>query len=144
VAEVSSGCCRCGDVQFEFTGDPVGSIYCYCTECQRRTGSDKFFGAWVPSPNFRVVKGEPTRYERETDLGNFMDHYFCPRCGTNLFVVAENAGIHVVYVTALDKPLDLVPDMLLFTASAPDWAMFPEGVPSFDGMPDPDLIPQQP
>ena len=140
---MTTGGCRCGEVQYAFTGDFVGSVFCYCTECQRRTGSDKFFGVWVPSENFRITRGTPTTYTRSSDTDNLYQHCFCPRCGTNLYAIAPHVGIHVLYVTSLDVSTDITPSMAIFTSSAPSWATFPDDVPQFDRMPPETQIPDQ-
>ncbi|WP_438273022.1 GFA family protein [Vibrio ostreicida] len=57
------GSCSCGDIEFYFENDPINSIFCYCKECQALTGSDKWFGVWVPRDDkFRTHTVIPHRH----------------------------------------------------------------------------------
>ena len=38
-----TGKCSCGYIQLAFTGDPINAVFCYCTDCQKRTGSDQWY-----------------------------------------------------------------------------------------------------
>jgi hypothetical protein len=39
MAEVHEGGCVCGAIRYRVTADPLRVCACYCTFCQRRTGS---------------------------------------------------------------------------------------------------------
>jgi hypothetical protein len=39
MASIHEGGCICGAVQYAAHGDPLRVSVCYCTWCQRRTGS---------------------------------------------------------------------------------------------------------
>ena len=53
-----TGTCNCGAVQFEVTEPFIGSNYCHCTRCQRRTGAGASPNARVADGSFRIVRGE--------------------------------------------------------------------------------------
>ncbi|GAM58260.1 hypothetical protein JCM19231_2705 [Vibrio ishigakensis] len=52
---MNTGGCQCGKVRYQFTGEPINQMFCYCSECQHRTGGDKWFGIWVQTANFEFV-----------------------------------------------------------------------------------------
>ncbi len=83
------------------------------------------------------VTGEVTYYEVASGSGHPVDRGFCPTCGTPLF---GKPGIapHLISVTAgsLDDASGFQTNMCVYTSSAQPWAHFPEGVPSFEKMPD--------
>ena len=97
------GSCQCGQVQFEFTGEPINQVFCYCTDCQKRTGSDQWFGIWVPSENFSFTgETEPAVYTTQDDAGGEIHCHTCPHCGVSLSVEFSRAGFHTVAAACID------------------------------------------
>ena len=131
-----TGSCQCGQVHLEFTGEPINQVFCYCTDCQKRTGSDKWFGIWVPSDNFRFVGvTEPTAYTTRDGAGNAIHCHTCPNCGVSLSVEFTSAGFHTVAASAIDGNDEFKPKYAIFTSSAPEWALLPADIPLFEKMP---------
>ncbi|NRA72072.1 MAG: GFA family protein [Gammaproteobacteria bacterium] len=129
------GGCSCGDVQYQFEGEPMNSVFCYCKECQISSGSDKWFGLWVAPDKFKIIKGSPQSYSRQGDSGQPINYLFCGSCGTTLYADVTVAKFYSVAATTLADDRDLTPKMAIYTASAPSWALFPVGVPKFDILP---------
>ena len=129
------GRCDCGEIEFECTEAPINSVFCYCTDCQQRTNSDKWFGLWIRENGFSVTKGTPSTFSRKGSSGMSMIHHFCKDCGNNFAVYSEAGQFFTVSVTTLDDSDHYAPEMAIYTASAPTWAVFPEGVPRFDNIP---------
>ena len=86
------GNCSCGDIEFCFDNDPINSIFCYCKACQALTGSDKWFGLWVPRDNFKFTKGTALSHTRVGDSGKEVNYYFC---GTNQTALLEEVETKV-------------------------------------------------
>jgi len=129
------GSCSCGSVGFCFEGEPMNSAFCYCRECQTITGSDKWFGLWVPVDKFSFTKGSPATFTRLGDSGKDMNHRFCRDCGTTVCVEVTVGGFYSVAASTLNDSRDFFPKMAIYAKSAPEWAVFPEGVPKFDILP---------
>ncbi|MCL6729004.1 GFA family protein [Sphingomonas hankyongi] len=88
-AKPHEGGCLCGDVRYTTSAEPVRVTVCYCTFCQRLTGS-----AYLVEPIFRredmEVRGAPKAYERRSDgSGKIVKVHFCGRCGTSLYLSFE-------------------------------------------------------
>lgn len=132
--EEYKGKCSCGNIEYCFQGVPINSVLCYCRECQTHTGSDKWFGLWVPVKQFKFTKGTPSNFTRLGDSGKDMNHKFCSECGTTVCVEVTVANFYSVAATTLNNS-SFSPKMAIYTASAPEWAVFPEGVPKFDVLP---------
>jgi hypothetical protein len=128
------GSCRCSEIEFYFDGDPINSIFCYCKECQVLTGSDKWFGIWVPKDNFKLTKGTPSIYTRVGDSGKHVNYLFCSTCSTVLCAEITAGNFYSVSATSL-KYDTFTPKMSIYTSSAPPWAIFPEDVPKFGILP---------
>ncbi len=134
--QMRRGSCQCGQVQFEFTGEPINQVFCYCTDCQKRTGSDQWFGIWVPSENFRFTgESEPAVYTTQDDAGGNIHCYTCPNCGVSLSVEFSRAGFHTVAAACIDGNEEFKPKLAIFTSSAPKWAIVPTDIPVFDKLP---------
>jgi len=132
------GSCGCGSIEYSFEGEPASSAFCYCKECQVHTGSDKWLGLWIPEDKFTFTKGTPVSFTRVGDSGNDVKMLFCGECGTTLCGKVEVIGIYSVGASTVKNSHDFSPKMAIYAASAPNWALFPEGVPKFDILP-PDL-----
>jgi len=128
------GKCGCGNVEYCFEGEPINTAFCYCEECQKLTGSDKWFGVWVPSDKFKFTKGNPSTYTRKGDSGKDMHHKFCRDCGSTLAADVTAGNFYSVAASTLIE-CEFTPAMAIYTKSAPKWAVFPEGVPKFDILP---------
>ncbi|QPB83523.1 hypothetical protein CWC22_011195 [Pseudoalteromonas rubra] len=128
------GSCRCGDIEFCFDKDPINSIFCYCKDCQALTGSDKWFGLWVPIENFSFTKGTPSSYTRSGGSGKEVHYHFCSTCSTALCAEVTAGNFYSVSATSL-KHNNFTPKMSIYASSAPSWATFPDNVPKFDILP---------
>lgn len=130
-----AGQCDCGNVKYECTQEPINSVFCYCTSCQQRTNSDKWFGLWIREAGFKFTSGKTKTFSRKGSSGKNMVHHFCENCGNTVAVFSEAGKFYTVSVTTMTDNNGLVPHMAIYTRSAPEWATFPEGVPKFDTIP---------
>jgi len=57
------GGCFCGRIRYETTAAPFHETNCHCSICRRTSGAP--FVTWfsVPRSEFRLVSGEPARFE---------------------------------------------------------------------------------
>lgn len=129
------GSCACGNLQYCVEGEPINSVFCYCKECQVLTGSDKWFGAWFAKDSFKVTTGTPSSYTREGDSGKDMNYLFCSKCAVTIAAEVTVGNFYSVGVATLEQADGWVPNMAIYAASAPSWAVFPEGVAKFDVLP---------
>ncbi|HEY0961274.1 MAG TPA: GFA family protein [Pseudomonadales bacterium] len=79
------GQCRCGAIEFEVHAEPLVTMACHCTGCQRMTASAFSLSALFPSAAFAVTKGEPVI----GGLHGSARHYFCGYCMSWLFTRPE-------------------------------------------------------
>lgn len=129
-----NGSCSCGDVQFSVEGDPFNTVFCYCTECQIASGSDKFYGVWYKPDQFQITQGKTKEFIRFGDSGGKLTYKFCEKCGTKL--CAESSyGMITVAGAILDNTVGIEPQMAIFTKSATSWAILPTEIPCFKEMP---------
>ncbi len=133
--KIYKGQCSCGQLQFQFEDEPFHSAFCYCRSCQIHTGSDKWFGLWVPTGKFKFITGKASCFTRKGDSGKDLNSLFCPDCGTTLCAEVTLGNFYSVSASSLTEPHNLTPQMLIYTESAPNWAVFPDNVPKYDTLP---------
>ena len=80
-----TGSCHCGAVQFEARIDPNRVGICHCTDCQTFSGSAFRTSVLVPGEDFRLIKGNPSTYEKTAESGNRRQLVFCGCCGTHVY-----------------------------------------------------------
>jgi hypothetical protein len=126
-----NGHCSCGKVKFCVQGEPINAVFCYCTDCQIATGSDKFYGVWFKPNQFTLLQGNVTKFNRNSDSGYEITFMFCECCGTT--VCGDSTyGIVTVAGATLDSTDGIEPKMAIFTKSAPKWALLPTDIPCFE------------
>jgi hypothetical protein len=124
-----TGGCNCGAVRFEITEPFVGSSYCHCTRCQRRTGT-------AASANARTAPGALRLLQGADVLGRWVPEggaakVFCTSCGSAIY--SDSGGdVYGVRLGTLDQDPGIRPQYHQYTAYAPAWEALPEdGLPRF-------------
>ena len=123
MSKIFTGKCSCGEVKLAFTGDPTNAVFCYCTDCQSDTGSDKWFGLWVPTDNLEFTQGEAQTFTRSGSSGMPVRKNFCGTCGTTLCSNFTAGGFYSVAASILNQKNDFTPKMAIYVASTVDWAV---------------------
>jgi len=129
------GGCYCGKVRYVAEGEPMRKGQCHCRECQFITGGAPNMFVVMPSAGFAYTKGAPKQFTR-SDLENPVTREFCPDCGTHLATRPPGRPVIVVKVGTLDDPkLYGGPQMAIFTIDKQPFHQIPDGLPSFERMP---------
>ncbi|MDG2642483.1 GFA family protein [Vibrio parahaemolyticus] len=128
---IKTGGCQCGNVRYETTGEPMNQLFCYCTECQKQTGSDKWFGVWFAYDNFKFTGIEPKTFTRKGSSGADVINHFCSECGTTICADITIGKFITVNGPSFDEDSHLAPKMAIFAASAPKWSELPSKIPVF-------------
>jgi hypothetical protein len=129
------GGCYCGKVRYVAEGEPMRKGQCHCRECQFITGGAPNMFVVMPSAGFAYTKGAPKQFTRG-DLENPVTREFCPDCGTHLATRPPGRPVIVVKVGTLDDPkLYGAPQMAIFTIDKQPFHQIPDGLPSFERMP---------
>ena len=135
---VREGGCRCGEVRFVVRSEPLITMACHCTGCQRMTASAFSLSALHHSTTFEVVQGEPVI----GGLHGATRHFFCPHCMSWLFTRPEGLDDLInVRATMLDDAEGFTPFMETYTGEALPWAKTP-AVHSFETLPPMELYPE--
>ena len=147
------GGCLCGALRFEARAQPVRLTLCYCSFCQRATGSTHMVEPIFLRSDFAIVTGTPKIYSLiSSGSGKRVDVSFCGVCGTKVCLTFERFPELVgVYGGTFDDPswFDRSREITacLFLDSAQVGALIPAGVKVFgehrtksDGTPNEPLV----
>ncbi|MBD3886293.1 GFA family protein [Phormidium tenue FACHB-886] len=136
-APYKTGTCRCGQVQFEVSSEPLITMVCHCTGCQRMTASAFSLSTLHLSSGFKVTSGEPVI----GGLHGATRHYFCANCMSWLFTRPEGMDELVnVRATMMDDAQSFSPFMETYTDEKLPWVTTP-AIHSFNKFPSPEDFP---
>lgn len=133
--QVLEGGCLCGAVRYRVTGPAAITGHCFCNDCRKTSGTSHATIAAFPAAAL-TVDGTLKRYARPADSGNVVTRSFCPECGSQ--IISENAamaGMVFLKASSLDDPEVLTPQMTVYAARAPSWALIDHSHPVHDTMP---------
>jgi len=129
-----TGGCACGSVRYVIHAEPIFVNNCYCSLCQRQTGSTSVVNAFFESSLIEQVSGETTSHTFKGGSGN--DHVIvrCADCGTAVWSHYPRFGDLGAGVRAgtLDTPGAVRPDAAVFVADKMPWVTLPQDIPSFE------------
>jgi hypothetical protein len=130
-----TGGCLCGALRYEAEGEPLFTGHCYCTDCQKASGSGfiPFMGFARDAVRF---SGEVRPFVSKAANGGDAVRNSCPICGSLVFGgrVGESDSF-TVYAGSLDDPSSFHPKMAIFARNRPEWAVMPPGLTVFETMP---------
>ena len=129
----AEGGCRCGAVRYEVSGEAAHHALCHCRDCQMASGAPMVAWMACKAENFRVTRGEATRFTSESGSSRF----FCGTCGTPLYFVNEDMlpGIVDVQSVTLDEPDANAPTAHIQVAEQRKWMEGVEALPAFERWP---------
>jgi hypothetical protein len=124
------GGCLCGQVRFSIDAEPVGARACWCRDCQRIASGSATVNVLFPEEAVAFT-GEITTIERTADSGNTVERGFCPRCGSQMYSrTVQPAGLPMrIRAGTLDDPELMAPQAIIWTDSAPSWAVLDPKLP---------------
>ena len=120
--------CNCGAVQLALTAPPLGSSYCHCTRCQRRTGAAASANIAFSPDAVQIVRGEDRIRSWAPSDGS--PKFFCGDCGSALFARPLDGRTVGVRFGLLDGDPGIRPGLHQFAAYAAPWEPIPD-----DGLP---------
>jgi hypothetical protein len=131
-----TGGCLCGRVRYEAKGEPVFTGLCYCTDCQKASGSGFIPFMGFPASALRI-SGETRTHTVKAFRGGDAVRNTCPVCGSLLFggIVGQDDQ-HTIYAGTLDDPSLFHPKVAIFARNRPHWAALPPGLAVFETMPE--------
>ena len=130
-----TGSCLCGQIRYRIEGEPLGARMCWCTDCQKIASGSATVNALF-APQTIAYEGDIALFERVADSGNVVERGFCPKCGSQIFSRPKaNDTPTRIRIGTLDDPSAIAPQAIIWTDSAPDWALLDPDLPHFPKAP---------
>ncbi len=123
--------CQCGQLHVDVPGPTVAVVACHCLACQKRSGSP--FGVAAYYPHVQVeVNGISKQFSRPTELGERFDHFFCPDCGTTVFMRGKkNPDMTGIPIGLIDDQHAMQPVRSVWEDRRHAWVEIPTAVQHF-------------
>ena len=116
------GSCYCGSIAFEAEVDPAKTSICYCTDCQRLSGTAYRVSANAAGDCFQITRGKPKEFVKVAASGSRRIQAFCADCGTALYATAvEGDRSYNIRIGTLSQRAQLVPVKQIWCDSALPW-----------------------
>lgn len=126
------GGCRCGRARLRISAQPILTMACHCTGCQKMSASAYSLSAAVPAQGFEITEGEPVIGGLH---GADAHHYHCPHCKSWMFTRPEGMDWFVnLRPTMLDDAKWFSPFIETYTSEKLPWATTP-AVHSYETFP---------
>lgn len=130
-----TGGCLCGSLRYAAEGEPRSVGKCYCTDCQKETGTGHMTFA-VFAADAVSLSGDASRYVRTGDSGHEVDRVFCPSCGTTVVGFPKGLGpVAAVRAGTLDDPSGLSAKFAVYGRSAQPWDAPPADIKVYNTVP---------
>ena len=126
-----SGSCLCGNVRFEIADNFDHFQFCFCTQCQKSTGTGHASNLFTDPINITWLSGEEDliRYDvPERRISNV----FCKQCGSRMPWLSLSGDTLAVPAGCLDHTPQLKPQAKIFWPERPDWYDFGSTAPTHD------------
>ncbi|KAI9060986.1 hypothetical protein FKP32DRAFT_1654854 [Trametes sanguinea] len=131
--------CWCGNVAFEFHGDPIDAKHCHCRQCQHLHGAPFQWAVIFPKTSVRMVKNEKNSLhffstQRREGVHDVPCKVSCNQCRSPIFDEGRNTVL--AYPSSFkfqDRkvPLDFQPTAHIFYSERV--MEVPDGVPKWSG-----------
>lgn len=113
---VRTGGCLCGAVRYRVRGEPFHVGRCHCADCRKESGSVfSIYGQWPLDA-----------FELEGELATYEGRSFCPRCGSRLGNLEEDA-VELRLGSLDDAPFELAPEAEIWITRREPWLAPVEG-----------------
>lgn len=119
------GRCLCGKVTYHCDGEPMATLLCHCTDCQRQTGTAFSIVVGVERDALRIDGAVSSFTTVGEDTGEAVHRQFCTACGSPI-VSLPDATPDLAFIKAgtLNDRSWLEPEMEIWCRSAHPYVTF--------------------
>ena len=125
--------CQCGQLHVAVPGPTIAVVACHCLACQKRSGSPFGEAAYYPHDQVTIV-GEAKSFTRATASGGTFDQYFCPGCGSTVYMRGtKNPDVTGIPIGLFDDAHTMRPIRSVWEDRRHDWVEIPTALQHFPG-----------
>ena len=130
-----TGRCNCGAVSATFAARPAQTRQCWCRQCQKTAAGGATHNAIFKTDDVNL-SGAVGAWSYLAPSGNTLTQTFCRDCGTPVYAQSSARPHFMTFrLGFLDEPHGLAPEMIIWTAEKPEWAVVDPALPSHPGQP---------
>jgi hypothetical protein len=120
------GHCLCGKVTYRCDSEPMATIMCHCTDCQRQTGTTFSVVVGVDRDTLEVEGDSLATYTTiGEDTQQPVHRQFCSACGSPIVSLPEvTPDLAFIKAGTLNDTSWLEPEMEIWCRSAQTWVEF--------------------
>ena len=123
--------CQCGQLVATVPGPTVEVVACHCLACQKRSGSPFGEAAYWPYDEVEIT-GSARQFDRPTDLGGVFSQFFCPDCGTTVFMRGtKNPTVTGIPIGLFDEPHVMQPIRSVYEDRRHPWVEISTAIQHF-------------
>jgi len=135
MANMITGSCLCGKVEFEVENQFEDLFFCHCQQCRKITGSAHASNLFGDPNGFRWIKGgEMVKSFKYPDRQ--FTSVFCRECGSGLPFLNSDGTKIIVPAGALDSEPHFSQLSRIFSVEQTKWCQTGEHTRTFDRFPD--------
>ena len=124
--------CQCGQLSALLPGPTPAVVACHCTACQKRSGSPFGEAAYYPHGDI-TIQGEAKQFSRPTELGGSFDQFFCPDCGTTVYMRgSKNPDVTGIPIGLFDEHHAMQPVRSVWEVRKHGWVEIPTAMQHFE------------
>lgn len=119
-----TGCCQCGNIRYQLTGEAVMLYACHCLDCQKQSSSAFGMSLIMPRDNIEFVRGaaDLKTWDTKGGDGRIKRCTFCPECGTRIYHGSDRENENIsIKAGSLDDTRWLRPVAHIWLKSAQPW-----------------------
>ena len=134
MADMISGSCLCGKVEFELKNQFENLFFCHCIQCRKITGSSHASNLFGDPSSFKWVKGQDHVKRFDLPERQFAKA-FCHECGSSLPYLNSSGTKIIVPAGSLETEPNYKQQSNIFTAEQTRWHHLSADAENFDGFP---------
>lgn len=123
--------CQCGQLHVAVPGPTLAVVACHCLACQKRSASPFGEAAYYPHEQVKI-EGHAKHFVRATDAGGTFDQFFCPECGTTVYMKGtKNPHVTGILIGLFDEPNSMQPIRSVWEETRHIWVEIPTAAQHF-------------
>jgi hypothetical protein len=131
----TAGSCACGQVAYEYEGEPLRMLNCHCSRCRQGRSAAHTTNIFVPLDRFRFRHGEELVRDFRLPGARFFGVAFCAACGSDVPRKSLERNAAVIPAGGLDSDPGARPSAHIYVGSKAPWYDITDGLPQFQEMP---------
>ena len=133
----AKGSCQCGNVTYQVAEQPLATVCCHCTDCQKLSASSFSISMVLNRSGLEILSGELKQWDRPADSGNITRCWFCPTCGNRIYHENPEAPEYIRFKPGtLDDTSVLSPQGHAWTCREQPWHQAFNELPRVEGQVD--------